>query len=114
MDEDILTMLWQIVGLTRSLGLGLKIAADIELNCILTAFVSRGSGVTVASESNVLKAVDMLLSDEKRDGHVGQVVEVAMKGAYFRRQADWPDEEQRWMGDERAAFATAGRPIGRL
>lgn len=91
---------------------------------MLTAFARSESGVrkTSASVANVMSAMDVLLDDEKGcwtaatagaekpSGEcVGQVVEVAMKGLYWRRQAGSPDEEQRWMGVERAAFYEAVR-----
>jgi hypothetical protein len=34
----------------------------------------------------------------------GQVLEVGIGGVYRRKQADWPDEEQRWMGEEKVKF----------
>jgi 15-hydroxyprostaglandin dehydrogenase (NAD) len=51
--------------------------------------------------STVLKAFDTFIQD---DGLTGQTVELSLDQLYFRRQPEWANESQRWLGEESAAF----------
>lgn len=47
--------------------------------------------------STVNKAIDAFLEDRTL---TGQVVELSLESIYFREQVGWPNESQRWIGEE--------------
>lgn len=99
-----------LVGLTRALGPVLQ-RQNIQLNAICPAFVPTGlcpEGMLdrfpkehITPMSTVIKAYDTFLEDDRL---CGQIVELSLDKLYFRTQPDYPNESQRWLGEESASF----------
>jgi 15-hydroxyprostaglandin dehydrogenase (NAD) len=51
--------------------------------------------------STVLKAFDTFLGDSKISG---QTVELTLNQLFFRKQPEWANESQRWLGEDSKAF----------
>ena len=49
----------------------------------------------------VIKAFDTFLDDDKM---TGQAVELSLDELHFRKQVDYPNESQRWIGTQSAAL----------
>ncbi|EXJ76395.1 15-hydroxyprostaglandin dehydrogenase (NAD) [Cladophialophora psammophila CBS 110553] len=101
-----------LVGLTRSVGSKLG-EENITVNCIYPAFVptnlcsphmlSLFPKEHITPMNTVLKAIDRVLEDGKL---TGEILELSLDQIYSRKQPDWPNESQRWLGEESAAFWT--------
>lgn len=99
-----------LVGLTRALGPVLR-KQNIQVNAICPAFVptalcpkevlDRFPKEHITPMSTVIKAYDTLLGD---DTICGQTVELSLDKLYFRIKPDYPNESQRWLGEESASF----------
>ncbi|KAL2786624.1 hypothetical protein BJX66DRAFT_328429 [Aspergillus keveii] len=99
-----------LVGLTRALGPVLQ-RQNIQVNTICPAFVptalcpkemlDRFPKEHVTPISTVIKAYDTFLHD---DSICGQTVELSLDKLYFRTKPDYPNESQRWLGEESASF----------
>ncbi|THW34282.1 hypothetical protein D6D22_08703 [Aureobasidium pullulans] len=99
-----------LVGLTRACGPKF-LPEGITVNCICPAFVptalcpphvlAKFPKEHITPMSTVLKAVDTFIAD---DGMSGQVVELSLDQMFFREQPEYPNESQRWLGVDSAAF----------
>lgn len=98
-----------LVGLTRSCGPGFA-KEGIFINCIMPAFVPTGlcpphvldifPKEHITPMSIILKAYDKFLDGEMS----GQTVEVTLDELHFRTQPEYPNESQRWMGEDAGGF----------
>ena len=99
-----------LVGLTRSVGTEF-VEEGITVNCICPAFVvtnlcpkhvlDKFPKEHITPMSSILKACDTILAD---DALSAQVMEVSLDRFYFRKQPEYPNESQRWLGENSAAF----------
>lgn len=99
-----------LVGLTRAIGPVFQ-QQNIQLNTICPAFVptalcpeemlDRFPKEHITPMSTVIKAYDTFLED---DTLYGQTVELSLDKLYFRTKPDYPNESQRWLGEESASF----------
>lgn len=99
-----------LVGLTRALGTTLN-QQNIQINAICPAFVStalcpkdmldRFPKQHITPMSTVLKAYDTFIRDDTLNG---QTVELSQDQLYFRTKPDYPNESQRWLGEDSASF----------
>ncbi|KAJ5936005.1 hypothetical protein N7454_005303 [Penicillium verhagenii] len=99
-----------LVGLTRALGPELD-RQNIQVNAICPAFVptalcpkdmlDRFPKEHITPMSTVIKAYDTFLKDDTLNG---QTVELSLDQLYFRAKPDYPNESQRWLGEESASF----------
>jgi len=95
-----------IVGLVRASG-PVFVKEGITVNAICPAFIptnlcppevlKRWPKEHITPLSTVNKAIDAFLADDKL---TGQAVELSQENIYFRQQVDYPNESQRWMGEE--------------
>lgn len=99
-----------LVGLTRSCGP--RFAEEgITVNCICPAFVPTNlcpphvrdlfPKEHITPMTTVLGAFDMFLGN---DSMTGQVVELSLDQRYHRKQPEWANDSQRWLGIESKAF----------
>jgi 15-hydroxyprostaglandin dehydrogenase (NAD) len=99
-----------LVGLTRSVGPVLA-KENITVNAICPAFIKTNLAPKVILEkfpeehvtpmSTALKAFDAFLGD---DSMTGQTVELSLGDLFFRKQPEWANESQRWLGDDSGPF----------
>ncbi|KAJ5936866.1 hypothetical protein N7466_003316 [Penicillium verhagenii] len=99
-----------LVGLARALGPELD-RQNIQVNAICPAFVptalcpkdmlDRFPKEHITPMSTVIKAYDTFLKD---DTLTGQTVELSLDQLYFRVKPDYPNESQRWLGEDSASF----------
>jgi 15-hydroxyprostaglandin dehydrogenase (NAD) len=99
-----------LVGLTRSVGPVLA-KENITVNAICPAFIKTNLAPKVILEkfpeehvtpmSTALKAFDAFLGD---DSMTGQTVELSLGDWFFRKQPEWANESQRWLGDDSGPF----------
>jgi len=99
-----------LVGLTRACG-PVFLEEGITVNCICPAFVPTNlcpphvlqifPKEHITPMSTVLKAHDTFLADSTM---TGQTVELSLDQLYFRKQPEWPNDSQRWLGEESKAF----------
>jgi 15-hydroxyprostaglandin dehydrogenase (NAD) len=99
-----------LVGLTRSCG-PVFLKENITVNCICPAFVVTGlcppnirdifPKEHITPMETVIKAFDTFLDDDKM---TGQTVELSLDELHFRKQVDYPNESQRWIGTQSAAL----------
>ncbi|KAJ5200039.1 hypothetical protein N7491_009160 [Penicillium cf. griseofulvum] len=99
-----------LVGLARALGPVLH-RQNIQVNAICPAFVptalcpkemlDRFPREHITPMSTVIKAYDTCLGDNTI---YGQVVELSLDQLYFRTKPAYPNESQRWLGEESASF----------
>ncbi|KOS37947.1 hypothetical protein ACN38_g11230 [Penicillium nordicum] len=99
-----------LVGLARALGPALH-KQNIQVNAICPAFVptalcpkemlDRFPKEHITPMSTVIKAYDTFLRDNTI---YGQIVELSLDQLYFRTKPDYPNESQRWLGEESASF----------
>jgi 15-hydroxyprostaglandin dehydrogenase (NAD) len=54
--------------------------------------------------------MDAFLAD---DTLTGQAVELSQENIYFRAQPDWPNESQRWIGEESNKIWDEGYAVGK-
>lgn len=100
-----------LVGLTRAAGPMLLKGSSITLNCICPAFIKTNlcpphirdtfPEEHVTPMSTVMKAIDTFIDD---DTMTGQTVELSLDQLYFRKQPEWANKSQKWLGEESAAF----------
>ena len=99
-----------LVGLTRACGPPF-LTESITVNCICPAFVPTNlcpphvlhlfPKEHITPMSTVLSAHDVFLAD---DTMTGQVVELSLGQHYFRKQPEWANDSQRWLGVDSKAF----------
>lgn len=99
-----------LVGLTRSVGPVLA-KENITVNAICPAFIKTNLAPKVILEkfpeehvtpmSTALKAFDAFLGD---DSMTGQMVELSLGYLFFRKQPEWANESQRWLGEDSGPF----------
>ena len=99
-----------IVGLTRATG-PILAKEGITVNCICPAFIITNlcpphvrdtfPKEHITPMSTVLKAFDTFINDDEM---TGQSVELSLDNLYFRKQPDWPNESQRWIGEDSVKF----------
>jgi 15-hydroxyprostaglandin dehydrogenase (NAD) len=99
-----------LVGLTRSVGPVLA-KENITVNAICPAFIKTNLAPKVILEkfpeehvtpmSTALKAFDAFLGD---DSMTGQTVELSLGDLFFRKQPEWANESQRWLGEDSGPF----------
>jgi 15-hydroxyprostaglandin dehydrogenase (NAD) len=99
-----------LVGLARALGPTFA-RENIQVNAICPAFVptalcpkemlDRFPKEHITPMSTVIKVYDKLISDSTI---YGQTVELSQDQLYFRTKPDYPNESQRWLGEDSAAF----------
>lgn len=99
-----------LVGLTRALGPTLH-RQNIQINAICPGFVptalcpkemlDRFPKEHITPMSTVIKAYDAFLGDHSL---YGQTVELSLDQLYFRTKPDYPNESQRWLGEDSASF----------
>ncbi|KAF3387327.1 15-hydroxyprostaglandin dehydrogenase [NAD] [Penicillium rolfsii] len=99
-----------LVGLTRALGPSLH-WQNIQINAICPGFVptslcpkemlDRFPKEHITPMSTVIKAYDTILGDHNLHG---QTVELSLDQLYFRTKPDYPNESQRWLGEDSASF----------
>lgn len=95
-----------VVGLVRSAG-PVFIKENISVNAICPAFIptnlcppavlARWPKEHITPLSTVTKAMDAFLADPSL---TAQTVELSQDKLYFRQQAEYPNESQRWIGME--------------
>ncbi|KAI8939660.1 hypothetical protein NX059_003417 [Plenodomus lindquistii] len=100
------TSKYGVIGLIRSSG-PTFLRENITVNAICPAFIptnlcppevlKRWPKEHITPLSTVNKAIDAFLAD---DGMSGQVVELSQEEIYFRKQHDWVNESQKWIGEE--------------
>ncbi|KAH9880071.1 hypothetical protein J1614_002097 [Plenodomus biglobosus] len=100
------TSKYGVIGLCRSSG-PIFVKEGITVNAICPAFIptnlcppevlKRWPKEHITPLSTVNKAIDAFLAD---DGLSGQVVELSQEEIYFRKQHDWVNESQKWIGEE--------------
>jgi 15-hydroxyprostaglandin dehydrogenase (NAD) len=54
--------------------------------------------------------MDAFLAD---DTLTGQAVELSQENIYFRSQPDWPNESQKWIGEESNKIWDEGYAVGK-
>jgi 15-hydroxyprostaglandin dehydrogenase (NAD) len=96
-----------LVGLVRSIGPVLHTSENITVNAICPAFVPTNLAPKAILEkwpkehvtpmSTILKAFDTFLGDGTL---TGQTVECSLGELHFRKQIEWANESQRWIGEE--------------
>jgi 15-hydroxyprostaglandin dehydrogenase (NAD) len=99
-----------LVGLTRSVGPVLA-KENITVNATCPAFIKTNLAPKVILEkfseehvtpmSTALKAFDAFLGD---DSMTGQTVELSLGDLFFRKQPEWANESQRWLGEDSGPF----------
>ena len=99
-----------LVGLTRSCGPTFA-KEGITVNCTCPAFVPTNlcpphvrdifPKEHITPMSTVLKAFDIFIEDSSI---TGQTVELSLDQLYFRKQPEWANESQRWIGEESKSF----------
>lgn len=99
-----------LVGLTRSCGQTF-LKENIAVNCICPAFVitslcppqvrDRFPPEHVTPMETVIKAFEMFLDN---DDMSGEVVELTLDQLHHRTQPEYPNESQRWLGEDSTAF----------
>lgn len=99
-----------LVGLTRSVG-PVLLKEKITVNAICPAFIKTNLAPKVILEkfpeehvtpmSTALKAFDAFLGD---DSMTGQTVELSLGDLFFRKQPEWSNESQRWLGEDSGPF----------
>ncbi|KAJ6008913.1 hypothetical protein N7499_001038 [Penicillium canescens] len=99
-----------LVGLTRALAPVLD-QQNIQVNAICPAFVptalcpkdmlDRFPKEHITPMSTIIKAYDTFLKDDTLNG---QTVELSQDQLYFRTKPDYPNESQRWLGEDSASF----------
>jgi 15-hydroxyprostaglandin dehydrogenase (NAD) len=99
-----------LVGLTRSVGPVLA-KENITVNAICPAFIKTNLAPKLILEkfpeehvtpmSTALKAFDAFLGD---DSMTGQTVELSLGDLFFRKQPEWANESQRWLGEDSGPF----------
>jgi len=109
-----------LVGLTRACGPMLTQDENITVNCILPAFVPTGLAPPglidifpkehITPMSTVMKAYDTFMADDEM---TGQTVELSQGQLFFREKADYPNESQRWIGEESKKFWDEAYPSTR-
>jgi NAD(P)-dependent dehydrogenase (short-subunit alcohol dehydrogenase family) len=95
-----------VVGLCRASG-PVFVKEGITVNAICPAFIptnlcppevaKRWPKEHITPLSTVNKAIDAFLAD---DTLTGQAVELSQENIYFRKPVDYPNESQRWIGEE--------------
>ncbi|KAB2105915.1 hypothetical protein AG0111_0g5706 [Alternaria gaisen] len=95
-----------VVGLCRASG-PVFVKEGITVNAICPAFIptnlcppevaKRWPKEHITPLSTVNKAIDAFLAD---DTLTGQAVELSQENIYFRQPVDYPNESQRWIGEE--------------
>ena len=100
----------QLVGLARSAG-PVFAKENITVNAILPAFVPTGLAPPglidifpkehVTPISTVIKAFDTFL---EYDSLSGETVELSQGDLFFRKKPDYPNESQRWLGEDSKSF----------
>lgn len=99
-----------VVGLTRASGPALA-KEGITVNCICPAFIMTNlcppqvrdifPKEHITPMSTVLKAFDTFIDNEDM---TGQTVELSLGELYFRKQVEWANESQRWLGEDSVSF----------
>lgn len=100
-----------LVGFTRACGPTFTSNDGITVNCICPAFITTNlcpphalalfPKEHITPMSTCLKAIDIFLGD---DTMTGQAVELTLDELHFREKPDYPNESQRWLGEESAKF----------
>jgi len=100
-----------LVGLTRAAGPKFLVEDNITINCICPAFVPTSlcpphilplwPKEHITPMSTVLKAFDAFIGD---DAMTGETVELSLDELHFRKQPEWANASQRWIGEEGAEF----------
>lgn len=95
-----------VVGLCRASG-PVFVKEGITVNAICPAFIptnlcppevaKRWPKEHITPLSTVNKAIDAFLAD---DTLTGQAVELSQENIYFRQPVDYPNDSQRWIGEE--------------
>jgi NAD(P)-dependent dehydrogenase (short-subunit alcohol dehydrogenase family) len=95
-----------VVGFTRSAG-PVFVKEGITVNCICPGFIPTGlcpPGLLeiwpkehITPLSTAIKAIDEFLGD---DTMTGQAVELSQGDIFFRKPVDYPNESQRWIGED--------------
>ncbi|KFY95299.1 hypothetical protein V500_02852 [Pseudogymnoascus sp. VKM F-4518 (FW-2643)] len=99
-----------LVGLARACGPHFA-EENITVNCICPSFVPTGlcpphvlhkfPKEHITPMSTVLKAFDTFIGDNTM---TGQTVELSLGHLYFRKQPEWANESQKWLGEESGEF----------
>ncbi|BCS28225.1 15-hydroxyprostaglandin dehydrogenase (NAD(+)) [Aspergillus puulaauensis] len=99
-----------IVGIARALG-PVFAKENIQVNAICPAFVptalcpkdmlDRFPKEHITPMSTVINAYETFIGDSNLHG---QTVELSLDQLYFRTQPEYPNESQRWLGEESASF----------
>jgi 15-hydroxyprostaglandin dehydrogenase (NAD) len=108
-----------ILGLVRASG-PVFVKEGITVNAICPAFIptnlcppevlKRWPKEHITPLSTVNKAMDAFLAD---DTLTGQAVELSQENIYFRSQPDWPNESQKWIGEESNKIWDEGYAVGK-
>ncbi|KAF2660703.1 NAD(P)-binding protein [Lophiostoma macrostomum CBS 122681] len=95
-----------VVGFTRAAG-PVFVKEGITVNCLCPGFIPTNlcpPGLLeiwpkehITPLSTAIKAIDACLGD---DTMTGQAVELSQENIYFRKMVDYPNESQRWIGEE--------------
>jgi 15-hydroxyprostaglandin dehydrogenase (NAD) len=95
-----------LVGLTRAAGPIFLEKDRITVNCICPAFVETNlcpphikaifPKEHITPMSTVLKAFDTFID---KPAMTGQTLELSLENMYFRKQPDWANESQRFLGE---------------
>ncbi|PVI06941.1 NAD(P)-binding protein [Periconia macrospinosa] len=103
-----------IVGLVRAAG-PVLVKENITVNAICPAFIPTNLPPPeilaawpkehITPMSTAIKAIDAFLDD---DTMTGQTVELSQENIYFRKQLDYVNESQRWVGEDSQSIWNAG------
>ncbi len=99
-----------IVGLTRASG-PVFAKEGITVNCICPAFVITNlcpphmrdlfPKEHITPMGTIMRAFDAFIDD---DAMTGQAAEASLNQLYFRKQPEWANESQRWLGQDSSKF----------
>ena len=104
----------QLIGLTRSTG-PVFAKEKISVNCICPAFVPTNLAPQELLEampkehitpmSTIMRAFQGFIDDGSL---TGKVAECSLNEIYYREKPEYPNESERWMGEESAHYWESG------
>lgn len=99
-----------LVGFTRSAAVVFK-KENITINAICPAFILTNLAPKVIRDkfpkehitpmSTALKAIDAFIDNDEM---TGETVELSLGNLYFRKQPEWANESQAWLGGDNNEF----------
>ncbi len=104
-----------LVGLTRATGPKWLAEENITVNCICPAFVPTAlcpphlldlwPKEHITPMTTVMKAFETFI---EHDDMTGESVELSLDQLYFRKQPEWANASQKWIGEEGTEFWKKG------